>query len=414
MTWQDRVKEGAYNSPSGERYTFIYEDLSRTFDKKTSAHEFPNADGTYVQDNGRTGRKYPITAIFAGPDCDIDADAFEDALAETGRGRLEHPIYGTVDVVPFGTVTRNDALKTAANQSTVEVTFWETIPLIYPIPQMDPTALVIDSVQEFSAALGTDTAEKLDIFDPEAVASFKDRLISQIKNVQSVIGKLSDIKSAVEAKVAEVTGLVDNIVTATVEIANEVRDTIAMAINGVMELIALPGQIVTGIKTKLNSYKEILTTAISGIFPVGNESDYLSSRAIVECVVASVAINLVNTDLSSQGEATEAASDLLDLLDEAITWEEDVSDNLGLIATGESYQQLQEAVSLTAGYLIEISFTLRKERKIVLTRSRTIIDLAAELYGEIDAVLDFFINSNGFTGSEIIEIPRGREVLYYV
>ena len=32
----------------------------------------------------------------------------------------------------------------------------------------------------------------------------------------------------------------------------------------------------------------------------------------------------------------------------------------------------------------------------------------------IDENLDFLINSNNLTGSEILELPRGREVVYYV
>lgn len=414
MTWQDRLKEGAYNSPSGVRHTFKYEDLSRSFDKKTSAHDFPNADGTYIQDNGRTGRKYPITAYFSGPNCDTDADAFEDALGETGRGKLEHPIYGTVDVVPFGTITRNDALKSAANQSVVEVTFWETIPLIYPIPQSDPQSIIIDAVQEFTGALGISVADKLDIFDPATVAQFKDRVIAQVNSIKTTLGKISEIKTQVEDNVTRVLALADSISAATTETADAVRGVINETVSAVMELIALPSQVAEDLKTKITSYKEMLGSVLSPLFPTDDESEFLSSTVMAETITASLAVNMVESELSSQGEATSAADELLSMFDEVVTWGETTSDNLGLLDTGESYQKLQETIALTAGYLIEISFTLKKERKIILTESCTIIDLAARLYGELDTILDFFINSNEFTGSEIIEVPKGREVLYYV
>jgi hypothetical protein len=70
-------------------------------------------------------------------------------------------------------------------------------------------------------------------------------------------------------------------------------------------------------------------------------------------------------------------------------------------------------VALTAGHLVETSFTLLQERRIVLDRERTIIDLAAELYGSVDDRLDLLINSNDLTGSEILELPRGRTIVYY-
>jgi len=44
-----------------------------------------------------------------------------------------------------------------------------------------------------------------------------------------------------------------------------------------------------------------------------------------------------------------------------------------------------------------------------------VIPLVAELYGEVDAPLDFFIRSNNLTGDEILlEIPKGREIVYYI
>ena len=57
---------------------------------------------------------------------------------------------------------------------------------------------------------------------------------------------------------------------------------------------------------------------------------------------------------------------------------------------------------------------LKQERSITLDRARTIIDLCGELYGSVDDNLDFAINSNGLTGSEILELPRGFDFVYYV
>ena len=79
-----------------------------------------------------------------------------------------------------------------------------------------------------------------------------------------------------------------------------------------------------------------------------------------------------------------------------------------------AYQRLQEAVAITAGFLVEISFTLKQESIIILDRPRTIVDLVAELYGTVDDELDFFITSNNLSGSEILELPKGREIVYYI
>lgn len=414
MSWEDRLKDAAYISPEGNRIVFYYEDLSRTFDKKTANFEFPGLNGTYVQDNGRTGRKYPISAIFWGENCDLDADAFEEALAETGLGKLEHPLYGTVQVVPFGTVTRNDALKTAANQAIVEVTFWESIPLIYPIPQTDPASEVLDDVRGLAESIGVTIPEKLDIFSPEAMERFKVNTLILVGNIETVIAKAAEIKDVVASKVSEITAKIDSLVAATTENADIVRGTITSAFNDIMELTSLPSTIQTSIKSKINDYREMISAIMSPLFPDDAESEFVSSEAVVESIVGGIIVNVVESEFDTQSGALESAEDLLEILADVTDWKETVSDQLGVVDTGESYQKMQEAVAFTAGYLVQISFTLKKERRVVLTRSRTIIDLAAELYGQVDEVLDFFISSNDFSGSEILEIPRGREVLYYV
>ena len=414
MAWDERLKEGAYISPGGTRIVFAYEDLSRNFDKKTTGFDFPGADGTYVQDMGVTGRKYPLTAFFSGADCDLEATAFENALAERGRGRLEHPIYGTVDVVPYGTVTRNDALKTAANQSVVEVTFWETIPLVYPIPQTDPASEILDNIQELGEVLGDSVAGKLDIFDPKAIQAFKAQVTVLVESVQKVMGKYSEIKETVSSKVTEILTLVDSIVVPVAEAAQSVRDTIKEVVTNVLELVASPSEVVTSIKDKFNDYKNLIAELTSPLFPVEDETEYLSNDMVVENLVGGLIVNIVESEFDTQTGALESAENILEIFDEVNTWIEETTTELGIIDTGESYQRLQKAVALTAGYLVEISFTRRKERKVVLTRDRSIVDLVAELYGSVDDTLDFFITSNDFSGSEIFEVPRGREVLYYV
>src|SRR5512138_87768 len=106
MAWQDRLKEVKYTSPSGQEFTFFYENLSVESEKKTAEFIFPEIDGAYIQDMGRAGRKFPFTIYFSGEDYDIDADSFLAALEEKGIGKLEHPVYGNRKVIPTGAISR--------------------------------------------------------------------------------------------------------------------------------------------------------------------------------------------------------------------------------------------------------------------------------------------------------------------
>jgi hypothetical protein len=85
----------------------------------------------------------------------------------------------------------------------------------------------------------------------------------------------------------------------------------------------------------------------------------------------------------------------------------------GQLDTGESYQALQAIVATTLGYLVQTSLGLKAERRIVLDRDRTIIDLSAEVYRAVDEKLDLIITSNDLTGDQILELKGGTEIAYY-
>ena len=132
MSWIDRLKAAAYTPPSGTRIEFDFVDVSQNITKQTAAFEFTDSDGTYVQSNGASSRRFPVRAFFSGADHDTEAAEFMAALLENGTGLLEHPLYGTFDAVPFGDLSQRDDLATAANQSVFEITFYQTIGDIYP------------------------------------------------------------------------------------------------------------------------------------------------------------------------------------------------------------------------------------------------------------------------------------------
>ena len=124
--------------------------------------------------------------------------------------------------------------------------------------------------------------------------------------------------------------------------------------------------------------------------------------------------SVVNNTFTAKPQALEAAEAILAQAEARTAWREARFGELGQLDTGEGYQALQEVTALAVGYLVEISFSLVPERAIVLDRPRGLIELCAELYGSVaDARIDFLISTNQLTGSHILELPRGRRVVYY-
>lgn len=414
MAWNDRIREAAYTSPSGERITFGYENVSKKVDKKTTGFEFPDADGTFVQDLGHTGRKYPLRVFFWGDDYDQEADAFEAALLERGTGKLEHPIYGTVDVVPFGTITRRDDLKTGANQAVLEITLWETIGLIYPAAQNDPASAVLSAVDEYNDAVAAEFEEVTSLDSAVDGATFKNSYQALLDSASSGLRAIADVQDDVRTQFDAV---VDSI-NQGIDIL--VAQPLTLAFQTAI-MIQSPARALANIEARLDAYKNLAGSIISGDDAVvtpstdaSSSNEFHTNDLYASTYVTGSVVSVVNNQFTTKTEALAAADEVLTQLEDVTNWRDQNFQSLGEVDTGGAYQQLQEAVALTAGFLVEISFTLKQERRVVLTRNRTIIDLVAEFYGSVDDQLDFFINSNDLSGSEILEVPKGREIVYYV
>jgi len=408
MAWNDRIKEAAYTTPGGERIIFGYEDVRKTVNKKTTGFDFPDADGTYVQDLGHSGRRYPLRVFFWGNDYDIEADAFEAALLESGAGKLEHPIYGTVDVVPFGAITRRDDLKTAANQAVFEITFWETIGIIYPTGQGDPASNVLSAVELYNDAASGEFASALSLETAIERVTFKNQYTALLDTVKGKLQAVADVQADVKKQFDAIDSSINNGIDVLIS------EPLTLAFQ-TAQLIQAPARALTNIEARLTAYADLAGALISGNgADVSSNNEFRTNDLYASTYVTGSIVSTVNHQFKTKTEALTAAELVLNQFADVAAWRDDSFESLDEIDTGGAYQKLQEAVALTAGFLVEISFSLKQERRLVLDRERTIIDLTAELYGAVDSELDFFITSNNLSGSEILELPGGREVVYYV
>lgn len=407
MAWQDRLREAAYTAPDGTRASFAYEDVRRIIEKKTTSFEFPDADGTFVQDLGTTGRRYPLRLFFWGEDYDQEAEAFEALLTQRGAGKLDHPIYGSVDVVPFGQITRRDDLKTAANQAVIELTFWETTGLVYPTAQADPGGAVAASVSEFNDAAAGEFEETADVSTVGKRLPLKNLYSRFLEQTASILESVAGAEGGVESRFDTIKTSIDNGLDVLV------NDPLTLAYQTAL-FIQEPGRAASEITTTLESYGELIGLIVDAVNGPDTPNSLRLEDLYGQAYVTGSIVAAANSDFATKTEAIGAAETILGQFSDLVAWRDAEFDRLNEIDTGEAYQKLLASVTTTAGFLVELSFSLKQERRIVLDRARTVIDLTAELYGEVDEQFDFFITSNNLSGDEYFELPAGREIVYYV
>lgn len=450
MAWNDEIQEAAYNSPSGKRQTFLYENVSRETDLKTASFVFPELDGALIQSLGLGGRAFPLKCIFSGASCNKEADSFEKLLSERGHGILEHPVYGRINVVPTGKIKRTDNILNGANESSVEVTFSETL--------VDKD----ESTSEVATADKLDAA--MDEYEDAAVADFSDNIytdsIEDKMQLQSVMKANADstfkgvekmTKNAPKNKKRGsllqwfnsakkfINSIIDNI-DKIGSYANEVARTM-------IKIIRYPSKIATDALSKLAGYqlmiKDIANNVKADPFGAKAVTNQYSAAclawgsmvaALSYGVAKTAAEQSVNTGsssdsgspenydsedeaaggLKSRADVLETAAQITATFAEYSAYIDSQNKKNAFVDTGETYEKLLNVVTYSLRSLEETAFNLPTVRIITLDRDRQLFELLTELYGK-DGFnrQDQFINDNKLTADEIVLIPMGREVRYY-
>lgn len=473
VSWETRVAEAvaAYTPPSGLKITFDFQDLSKRVNKKTSVHSFPDANGVLVQDHGVGTRIYPMRVIFWGLDCDTQAKVFDAALEETGIGTLDHPMYGdNIPVVPFGAITRRDDLVTNANQVIFDVVFYKTIEAIYPAVDEDQANAVLTALDLFGEAGAAEFATSIS----QGTISEEQGLID---NIQDLLGEVQDGLDSIAAVQDIVNDQFQDLVdTINLGIDTLIAQPLSLAFN-IQQMVQAPGTALANINDRLAGYTNLANSIFNSSDAIsdpggpygqgpgietdagsGNDlqspnkfhvrnlyaSNYVAGSILSVLytsndkggATAVPAVQQQQADAAETGVSAKnkfnnssdvlvAAESLLSQMESLQTWRDAnfksmAGDSAEFLSTpnntdqGGSIQSLTDAVGLAAGYLIQLSFSLPKEKALVLDRDRTIVDLSYELFGSVDDQLDALIENNNLTGDEIKELPKGKTIVYYV
>jgi hypothetical protein len=404
MPWQDRIEVAAYISPSGLRFEFQYENVSMSVEKRTPEFTFPEINGSKMQDLGHNGRKFPFIIYFSGDDYDIVSDAFFAALEETGIGTLEHPIYNTRKVVPTGTITRADNLVTAANQAVFNITFVETIEdITFPSSELNQETDIKNSLDGLNFNTSAQYAGSI---VPESVA---ENVLLQVD--------LFEKKTLIENILNNITQLNDNI--------NNAFNTISESFNdNLINLLIDPGGVSSQFITLINTPANVTTSATSFIEGYGNSigiiidgiidtpGKFYNSFLSIVGLFGALNFSMTNAEFLFRPDAINATNLIIELQENIIIWMDEKIVEFEISDTGETYDSMMELYSKTIAYLIQLSFDLPKEIIFTLQEERNLIELVAELYGDIDKI-DFFIETNNLTADEMEILPMGKVVVYY-
>lgn len=415
-----RLRPGRFTSPAGVQSSFLYDNLSRSRGKKTSAHEVSDADTTIIQDSGTTLLVFPLDVYFVGENGDQEADIFFKSLTEErytpdAPGILNHPRWGDVPVIPFDAVEQAESYTSGSGIFRVTVTLRETKTVSRSTAsKLSPSGL--DAASRVVNENALDRAERMVTTVKAKYAKAKSVVTKKVKIITGVADDLTgladDVRREVDAAKAGILELI-NISAAIPEIIGAASDIVRTITSIPQDSADLFSQIVDMTNDVLNDFGEDISNS-------STPTDSANVAYILQGIGTACVLGVANAGIMIDYETRETVGKSIDDISGAY------SDYLAVLQSAGNVDGSKFAVDHdtlsglhgvahdTITYLTNASFDLKLKRTYTLTAPSDAITLCWKYYRDISHdALDFFARTNKLTNYEFIEIPAGREVAIY-
>jgi len=408
MSWTEKLKKGLeITTGDGKKYFPLYKLTPKVTPFNVAEFEFPNIEGTLVKKSLVKGTKLNLEFYFDGEDHLDQSQAFEISAKDKRPFKISHPFFGLMTVQP--TTLEYDPTGLSITKITGE--FIETISDEYPRIVEDPrnkiafdyentqTALV----ESFSANVQATAADSVKMADnndklyslgSEAVKSGdqSNEYFQIYQKANSAVGKLAaDTSSAVQY---------------------------------VIDLYTYPSLFVNGIKNRLTLLVDqliALSNDLENLTTFNDKTIFEMSGAGIMSAMINATINPADDDFQNSNEVIESIETVLGswnfYLDSLNGLQTDTNDTVdSYIPDFDSLNELIALVNFGTANLLNIALNAQSERSLILDCDSNPIILAHRFYGLVDgdATLNQFINQNDLSMSELIEIKKGKKIIYYI
>lgn len=408
MSYLDDLRTCRYTSPSGKVFDLQFDEVVREGGKKLSVNEPPQQDRAEIQDLGNLGIRLPMTLYFSGQEYHTDADAFYLALSERysqdAPATMSHPRWGDILVCPT-TWTQTEGFVEGMGRATFAVEFIRVDRTAkFPTTGNDAGAQLQADVDAAASSATDGYAANGTPETPGDIAT----VTAKSSDLFTVIGDTlrglasgaEDLGAQFEADLATALGSVDALVADPATLAE-----------AVMSLARAPAVAVMGIGDKVRSYQTLVESIGLSTVNTYAEAELMLMSLAGGCAGACEAT--LTGDLGTRADAVESA-DLIDEILETLRLTLEAAQEIGWAPEADTVAALEEMLARARARLLEASFSLKVERRLILSGSSDPCSMVKKLYGTFsDTLLEQFILDNDLSDDEFFMIPMGREVVWY-
>lgn len=405
-SWGQKAKQDVIiTTGDSEEWRPLHFFAQEQVEYQTSEFDFIDKAGTLVKRKEKRGRRFDISIAFEGEDHHERAKTFQKSADDKRPWRIDHPYLEIATVHPLS--LSYDFSDHNVSMITGEVV--ETIEEVAP-------RVFVDSELEL-------TRRDADIRDASA-ATYSGSIPSQ-SAINDLSGAVDDAFNAIEDEVSDQADLESFIETYN-DTTRAIRSGVnapGVAMDRTIRLLSAPARFAIDLERKMS----LIASRLESLADRFDASSNADSKATFETsaagyvIASSLAPIIDKGKIRDRNEAIRRSQQVSGVYDTYLNKLDALSTSFN--DTPASYQpdpslqqQVSSLVQASASKLFQIAIGSNQERSIRLVSESDLITLTHYLYGidpeeeNIDRLMDI----NNIGQNEVMEIPRGRQIIYYV
>lgn len=410
MSWKENISQpfrlitgdGKEYNPLQMESTNVY-----SYDFNVSEFEFPEVSGTKVDRRLPKGRRFPIDIYFQGADNIDQAEGFRLSANDTRPWIIFHPVFGRLDGHPVSIKFDSSGI----NTTQITIDFVESITEDGPRITQDLANTTIASAQKALDEANVVVSENVtpEISDVTYMASNTNKIYEDSS------GFISDSSISAEYQ---------NAFTKASTVINTAIGNASFDITTIQNFITYPFIFADSVQNRFIVFLKQLDTLTTSIDTLTTTN----KKTIFENFKSSVLLAMVKSCVAPNGDEYQNAPDVLDVITQLISSYNQFINELNslqsingtilgaFIPNYTLQNELNFAVNFAVANLYQIALNAQQARIVTLEKDSNVIIQTHRFYGlDVEDVnLNRFIDTNSVSLNELIQLKKGRELVYYV
>jgi len=415
-SWLDRVNNDfTITTGDGKTYTPKWMKATKEKEFNIAEFEFPEVEGTLVYRSLSKGRRYNIEIYFQGDDHLDVASNFDISSDDPRAWKISHPYYGLITVQPLGLSFDNSKM----NVSEITGTLVETITEENPQGSLDPIDSINFNKNQLDLTVQTNLGNQIPPLQITPI--LQNQMLSQVQSAYQnglpiirIDTDATEYFNAFTKVNAAITGYTTQASNALIFLSDLYNSPINFTTSVKNRITTLTNQfnsVRTNVMTLLLQNSPNLTPKAKTVY----------ENAGVTIISAAAVASVTNMDYNNRNDIIAIIEAILALYQQLLAdldalQSANAGSTTSYVPDANSLIELNSLLNQTVSSLFTVGLSSKQERILYCEWDTNLILLAHRLYGLLpdDSTIQTLMDNNEIGLSELLEIKKGRKIIYYV